>query len=226
MLVTLRYKLLSVSRAARRAARSALLALTFAGALSGAVVIDRIAAVVNQHPIKASDIDRDLRVTEFLNQEPLKLDTASRKKAGERLIDQEIIRTEIATGGYGRASDADVSSLLNSIRRDRFGGSDARIRQELSRYGLTEDALRAQLAWQLTVLKFIDERFRAGVLVTDQDVRNYYDAHRASYPKPFEAETAAIRTTLEGQQVNQQFETWLTAARKRAAVRYLEEGFQ
>jgi hypothetical protein len=49
------------------------------------VVIDRIAVIVDNHAIKTSDIDRDLRVTEFLNHEPL--DTTvnvKRKAAGTR----------------------------------------------------------------------------------------------------------------------------------------------
>jgi hypothetical protein len=86
--------------------------------------------------------------------------------------------------------------------------------------------LRAQLTWQMTVLKFIDERFRAGVLVSDEDVRGYYDQHRANFPQSFENASAGIRKNLEGEQVNQQFETWLAGARKRAVVQYREEAFQ
>jgi len=102
----------------------------------------------------------------------------------------------------------------------------ARLQQNLSRYGLSEDALRVQLTWQLTVLKFIDERFRASVLVTDEDVRNYYDQHRANFQKPFESESDSIRKSLEGEQVNQQFEAWLAAARKRAVIQFREEAFE
>ena len=199
---------------------------TLAWALSGAVIIDRIAVVVNRHAIKASDVDRDLRVTEFLNNEPAKLDAGSRKSAAERLIDQEIIRNEISSAGYHRVSEKDAESLLSNIRRDRFGGSDARLQQNLSRYGLSEDALRAQLTWQLTVLRFIDERFRASALVTDEDVRNYYDRHRANFQKQFESESDPIRKSLEGEQVNQQFEAWLAAARKRAVIQFREEAFE
>src|SRR5690242_2766095 len=45
--------------------------LLLASVLEGAVVIDRMAVIVGQHVIKASDVDRDLRLTEFMNREPL-----------------------------------------------------------------------------------------------------------------------------------------------------------
>ena len=70
--------------------------------LPGAVVLDRVAVVVNQHVVKASDIDRDLRLTDFLNNERFSEAAADRKKAAERLIDQEVIRNEISTGRYSR----------------------------------------------------------------------------------------------------------------------------
>ncbi len=196
------------------------------GSNQAGVIIDRIAVVVNRHPIKASDIIRDLKLTAFLNREPVKLDPATRRSAADRLVDQDIIRNAIASGGYTRATDADADHLMAQIRRDRFGNSAARMRQELMRYGLTEDQLHAQLLWQLTVLRFIDQRFRGGILVDDDDVRNYYTQHRAQYRGTLESETKTIRDTLEGEQVNQQFETWLDDARKRASVEFKDDAFQ
>ena len=63
-----------------------------------AIVLDRIAVVVGKVAIKSSDIERDIRVTAFLNHEPLVFTPDARKKAADRLIDQQIIRQEIATG--------------------------------------------------------------------------------------------------------------------------------
>ena len=200
--------------------------LALASALNAGVVIDRIAAIVGKQVIKASDIDRDLRVTAFLNQSPLNLNAQARKQATERLIDQTIIRNEIASGGYNRASDTDADHMLDQIRRERFGGSDQRLRQALAPYGLTEDQLRAQLLWQLTVLAFIDERFRPGVLVTDEEVRQYYDQHLAElkrqYPRDntFETLASKIRSNLEGERINEQFESWLESTRKQQRVEF------
>ena len=212
--------------------RGTLLLLALAGAAAGAVVIDRIAVVVGKHAIKLSDIDRDLRVTEFQNREPLNLSGAARKKAGGRLVDQTIIGDEIVNGGYQRPSESDADALAAKLRTDRFGGSDARMRQALAQYGITEDVLRAELLWQLEVLRFIDQRFRPGVNVTDEELRDYYNQHRSEltrqYPgaAAFETLEPKIREKLEGERINQAFEEWLDRARQRTRIEYKQEAFQ
>jgi hypothetical protein len=196
------------------------------GLSASVVVVDRIAIIVGNHAIKASDVERDVRLTDFMNRRPLDLSAAARKQAAERLIDQQILRTEIATGGFARATAADAERFQRDIERERFGGSAAQMRAELARHGLTEDELREYLLWQLTVLKYIDQKFRPGVSVSDQDVRSYYDQHvselKREHPKnsSFEAVQAAIRSTLEGEAVNREFENWIGEARKRTRVEY------
>ena len=212
--------------------RRIILLLGFTYVLQGAVVIDRIAAIIGKHVIKLSDIDRDLRVTEFLNREPPNFSSDAKHKAADRLIDQAIIRDEIATGGYSAPADDEAGALLNQLRHDRYGDSDSKLRAALSSYGLTEDQLRAQLLWQLTVLRFIGQRFQPGVLVMDEDVRTYYDQHLADlsrdYPQDssFEALEPKIRVSLEGERINQNFTDWLDAARKRNRIEYRQGAFQ
>jgi hypothetical protein len=198
----------------------------------GAVVLDRTAVVVGRRVIKSSDIDRELRVTAFLNHQPLVENAATKKEAADRLIDQQIIRQEIATGEYARATDSEAAALLNQIRTDRFGGADTRMRAELSRYGLTEAQLQAQLLWQLTVLRFINERFLPGVLVSDDDVRKYYDAHLADLKRQYPADNSfatlepKIRESLEGEQTNKQFVNWLEEARSRVWIEFHQEAMK
>ena len=100
--------------------RSTLIILAAVTALGGTVVIDRIAVIVGKQVIKSSDVERDLRLTEFLNREPLGLSVAARRKAANRLIDQQLIRIEIASGGYSRAPDSDAEALFRQIERERF----------------------------------------------------------------------------------------------------------
>jgi len=205
--------------------------LLLAGMFQAAVVLDRIAVIVGKHVIKTSDIERDLRLTQFLNRESLDLGSPAKRRAGERLIDQEIIRQEIVTGQYKRPADSEADALEKDFGRDRFGGSESRLREALRDYGLTEAQLRSQFLWQLTVLRFIDERFRPGVLVTDEEVRTYYDEHlgelRRQYPQKvgFDALKVKIRETIEGERVNQEFDRWLQEARKRYRIEYRQEAY-
>jgi hypothetical protein len=197
-----------------------------------AVVIDRIAVVVDKHVIKTSDIEREVRVAEFLNRAPLDTGLPVKRQAAERLIDQTVIREEMEKGGYSKSSAGEVDGLVKRMLAERFGDSAARFQQELTRYGLTESQLRLQLQWQMDVLAFLDQRFRPGVLVADDQVKSYYDQHRADlerqFPqlKTYEALEPKIRTSLEGEQLNKNFEDWVAAARKRDRIVYRQEAFQ
>jgi hypothetical protein len=200
--------------------------------LASAAVIDRIAVIVDRHVIKTSDIDRDLRTTQFLNDERMDLSLESRRKAAERLIDQSVIREEIEKGAFFRSDQASVAGMLKRLLQERFGGSSVRLKEELSRYGLTEEQLRTEMQWQSDVLNFIDERFRPGVLVTDEEVRSYYDQHTADlkrqFPqlKTYEGMEPKIRESLEGERLNQNFEQWIAEARKRDRIEYRQGAFQ
>ena len=196
------------------------------------VVVDRIAVIVDKRAIKTSDIDRDVRVTEFLNRQPLDTSVDARKKAADRLVVQTVIREEMEKGGYTKSTADELDGMVTGILNDRFGGSDARLRAELARYGLTEPQLRMQLQWQLDVLKFMDERFRPGIIVTDDQVRDYYGKYKTqlerNYPqlKTFEAMEPKIRAILESDQLSRNFDEWLEEARKRDRIVYRQEAFQ
>jgi hypothetical protein len=184
-----------------------------------ATIIDRIAAVVNSQPVKDSDIDRDIRLTDFMNQEALSFNEAKRKEAAQRLIEQRIIRREVQLGNYSRATPEQTGKFLDSLKQQRFGGNESRFRESLRKYGITEDELQSQLAWQLTVLNFIEERFRPAVLVPDTDIENYARAHPG-------IARAQIQEQLAAERVNQQYDSWMQSALKRAHVEYLEAGLK
>ncbi len=204
----------------------------FSALLSAAVVLDRIAVVAANHVIKASDIDRDIRLTDFLNRAQLNFSASAKRESAERLITQQIIRDEIVSGGYRRPPESEAAELEGQLLRDRFGGSREKMRDALERYRLTEPELRGQLFWQITVLQFINQRFQGGVVVTDEDVRGYYDQHladlRREYAKDSSFETLApkIRTSLEGERVNQAFNEWLDQARKSERVEFKAGAFE
>jgi peptidyl-prolyl cis-trans isomerase SurA len=199
---------------------------------AGSVVIDRIAVIVDKHVIKASDIGRDVRVTEFLNREPLNMNADVKKKAAERLIDQTVIREEMEKGGYARSSEAEADGMMKRLLTARFGGSEARLQQELAPYGLTEAQLKLQLQWQADVLRFLEQRFRPGVIVTDREAQDYYNQHKPDlerqFPqlKTFAALEPKIRASLEGERLNQNFDEWLAAARKRDRIVYRQEALE
>lgn len=211
--------------------RSIIIALAFSAILN-ATIVDQIAVIVRDRIIKDSDIERDIRVVDFLNQETLSFDEGARKTAANRLIDQAIIQREIDVGEYRTATEADAEQLLLQTQKEHYY-SPAVFNQALVKYGLTREQLKRYLRWQLTVLRFVDERFRPAVLVTDEEVEQYYKQHTSEFrnaataePKPLDEAAQQIRNTLVEQKVNQQFESWLNARRKAANIEYREESLK
>lgn len=206
---------------------------TAALAVSGmqAVIIDQIAIVVGNSIVKDSDISRDLRVTNFLNNEPLNLSEAARKIAANRLIDQIFIRKEIELGDYPVATPQQADQELNRLVQQRFE-TEAALQDRLRNYGITAPDLRSHFLWQLTVLRFIDTRFKPAVLITDKDVEQYYAAHAADFRRehPAKSSLADVRNEvndiLAAQRVDKLFFSWLDEQRKQTKIKLFERGLQ
>lgn len=205
--------------------------LALAPSLVPAVIIDRIAIVVGNSIVKDSDISRDLRVTSFLNGDPLNLSEQARKVAASRLIDQIFIRKEIELGDYPVATPEQADRELDRLVQERFK-SEASLQDALRKYGIIPPDLRSHFLWQLTVLRFIDSRFKPAALVTDGDIDNYYKEHAAAFNRehPGKSSLEDVRTEivdiLSAQQVNKMFFVWLDEQRKETKIRYLEASLQ
>lgn len=203
------------------------IAMLLSAALASPVIIDRIAIVIGNSIIKDSDISRDLRVTDFLNGDPLNISLAARKKAASRLIDQVFIRREIQIGDYAEASWKQANEELDKLKKQRFK-TEAAFEQALHRYQLSPLDLRTQFQWQLTILSFIDIRFKPAVIVTGAEIEKYYDAHKSelqrAYPGKASLEDLSqeIRQRITEEKVNQEFFSWLDAQRKNNKIQYLE----
>lgn len=190
------------------------------------VIIDQIAIRVDNSIIKDSDISRNIRVTDFLNDKPLAVNAAARKEAANRLIDQVFIREEIRVGDYPRAEWSEADQEIAKLKKARYKGAAA-FTQALAKYGLVEPDLRFEYHWQLTVLRFIDARFRPAVLVTDADIDKYLAEHRAQFQK-MDADDARdqVRDTITAQRVNDEFFAWLDDKRKLSTIQYFESGLK
>lgn len=201
------------------------------GCLAYPVIIDRVAVRVADSIIKDSDIDRNIRVTEFLNNQPLNIKGEARREASKRLIDQIFIRREIQLGDYPQASWQEADQQLNRIQKERYKTQGA-LQQDISRYGLVEPDLRFEFRWQLTVLRFIDLRFKPAVLVTDEEIQKYYTEHKAALARANPGKSSLddlrdqIRDILSGEKVNEQFFAWLDDQRKSNKVQFYEENLR
>lgn len=196
-------------------------------------VIDRIAVALDNQIITESEITLEIRLGAFLNGDPLDFSPGARRKAADRLVEQKLIRREIELGRYPEPGKEEVAAMLKQIQAQRFRDPED-YRQALEKYGVDERDLNAHLQWQLTLLRFIDARFRPGVQVSDEEIRAYFESEPAKGGQTadagkqpaFEDLRDQIREMLTNQRIDQLLNDWLAAARKRAHIVFLPEAFQ
>jgi hypothetical protein len=194
-------------------------------------IIDRIAISVGNQVVTESQIDEEVRLTEFLNQEKLNLDGAEKKKAAGRLIEQALVRREIE---FSRYPAPDVSEAGEAVQRiaARYK-TQTDYEQALQAYGITGTGLKLRLWWQATFLRFVDYRFRTGIQIPDADVQAYYQQQLDKWkqegiqPIPtLEDVRGNIEQTLTEQRIDQAMDRWLADTRTQVAIRFHDEALQ
>jgi hypothetical protein len=179
-----------------RAAMQALALLAAAGA-GRAEIIDRVAVVIGERVITESEMLLQMRVAAFLDAEPVKLDAAGKRQAAERLIAQTLIRREMELSRAPTPNLPEADAVLATVRKQPRLAGEEKFAAELARYQIGEEDLRQQLLWQLTLLRFVEYRFRSAV------------------------EKAGSERLLD-----QELERWLKQARAQTRIRFREEVFR
>lgn len=188
--------------------------LMLALASAPAAVLDRVAMVVGNQVFTESEVQDEVRLTQFLNQQPLDLGPEQRRAAAERLVDQQLIRNEMQLGGYPQPSQSEADAMLRNFRQEHYR-SMAQFRAALEKYGITEEQLKQHLLWQLAAVRFTDARFRpvAAPTLAAPSIQTA-DRLRAGADAP------------AGNSVDQQMEAWLKTARSQTRIDFKKEAFQ
>ena len=190
--------------------RTAPFVLIFA-VLAVADVLDRVAVVVGQDVITEGEVMDELRLSEFLASKPLDLGPAQRYAAAQRLVDQQLIRNEMKVANYKAPSSNDSDGMLREFREEHYP-ADAEFRMALQQYGITEDQVKDHLLWELTAIRFTDERFQAQIPGNPEQTAN----------RLAPGSTAPARQAS----VDDQLDAWLKEARAATRVVFKKEAFE
>jgi len=89
------------------------------------------------------------------------------------------------------------------------------------------------LLWQLTLLRFIDYRFRPGIQIPPPDVQAYYRQQvsewrqKGTNPIPtIEEARDQIEEILTQQRIDQALDQWIQDTRKQVNINYLDPGLK
>jgi len=196
---------------------------------AGAIVVDRIAVTVGNQVITETEILRDIALTAFLNGEKPSFTPEDKRKAADREVEQKLIRREMELGHYPEGTDDQAAELLDNAAKN-VGGEDE-LQRQLAAVGLTIRDLEQQLLWQLTLVRFIDLRFRPAIQVTAQDIQEYYSREFLPGQKPGQPIRLAdvrdeILETLSAQRADQQLDEWLKHEKAITRIDYKKEAFE
>ena len=194
-------------------------------------IIDRIAISVGNQVITEGQVVEEIRLTAFLNHEKLELSIAERKKAAGRLIEQALVKRDLDLSRYPVPTPSDADASLHDIKVSY--APESLYQQMLQEYGISEAALKRRLLWQLTLLRFVDFRFRPGIQIPEADVKTYYDQELTKWKKQgiqpvptLEDSRAKIEEILTQQRIDQALDTWMAETRKQMTINYLDKALK
>jgi hypothetical protein len=199
------------------------------------VVLDRAVAVVNRHVILGSDLDDEIRLS-ILDPNHAPQQELTRQQALEQLISRTLIEQQIRQEDMPsiEPSTEDVDARLHEIRTElpvcarQDCASDAGWKAFLVAHELTAERVQAYLRYRLEILRFIEQRFRQGIQISQQQIEVYYhdtllpQYRRGETIPPLDQVGPRIQEILLQQQVNALFDNWLTNLRQQGGVEVLD----
>ena len=145
-----------------------------------------IIAVVNGKEIALDDFSRELYRLErmILNAgKPLTCPqiTRLRTEVAEGLVRRELLFQEGKNKVH--VTDAEINGELDKLRGEFQSGAD---------FAKASAALRVQVEQALVIRKIIDDQFASKAVVTDKEIRSYYDENRDSFRQPEQVKASHI----------------------------------
>jgi hypothetical protein len=202
----------------------------------GAIQIDRVVAIVNGDLILESDVDEERRFAAF---QPYGAPsgTFSRQDAINRLIDRRLILQQDADQAMTPITDAEETADVLDLRKAIFAcrayncETDAGWQRFLADNGFTEAEFRLRWRERMTMLRFIEQRFRMGIRIEPAEIDQYYQdtllpeyASRHVPPPKVAAIRDRIQEILLQQQVGKLLDDWLKALRASGDVQMVRPG--
>jgi peptidyl-prolyl cis-trans isomerase SurA len=202
-------------------------------------VLDRVVAVVNKQAILLSDLDEEIQLS-ILDPNSVGGGALTPQRALDQLISRTLIEQQIRQEDMQaiEPSQQEVNDRIEQIRKQLPAcvhencASGAGWKAFLAAHGLTSERVESYLRYRLEILSFIEQRFRQGIQITQQQIETYY--HDTLLPQyapgeavpPLDQVASRIQEILLEQQVNALFGTWLDNLRDQGDVEVLDPALE
>ena len=149
-----------------------------------AEVVDRIVATVNNEIITQTELQaamepylRRMRSSGVGAEQQVALTEQIRTEVLDQLIDKKIAEQQVKQN-YINVTDEMVMGTIERIKEEK-GLTDAQLAQTLERDGYTLESYKTHLKEQIQRSQLVDRMVRSRIVITEQDIRKYYDANKS-----------------------------------------------
>ena len=200
-------------------------------------VLDGVVAVVNGDVILESDVDEERR---FEKIQPYRgsLSEFSRDRAVQRIIDRTLIQQQAVLEPEEVAvTDSELDKQLQTLRKDIPAcktyrcETDAGWAKFLGDNGFTVNEFQERWRKRMSLLRFIEIRFRNGTSITNDEIKDYYEktmlpeyAKQKVTPPKLDTISERIGEVLLQQQVGNLLRDWLKSLRAQGNVWVMRQG--
>jgi len=199
------------------------------------VTLDRVVAIVNGDLILQSDVEAEERFAAFQPfSEPKPV---THDELIQRLIDRTLIEQQMALEPEPPVTDEEVEAQLNTLRKAipecaaYHCETEAGWQRFVADHGFTVKEVEERWKQRMDVLRFIEDRFRMGIRITQADIDDYYKKtmlpvyEKEGVAPPAESTLAnRVQEILLQQRVNSLLDDWLNTLRAQGSVRVLKPG--
>lgn len=157
------------------------------------MVLDRVVASVNDEAVTLSEIQEEGQPVirkifqDFVGVErERRVGEAEQRLLGD-LIDRRMLY-QIAKKEGTLPSTAEVQGALEELKRNNNASDEAQFRALLRAEGLTLEQVRRTIGERLAIGRLLARQVRSSIILSEDDITNYYQANQAKFERTPEAE--------------------------------------
>ena len=129
--------------------------------------VDRVVVTINDTIITLTEFEEAANLNGINLEEP-----GNDYKFLEQIIDKTIIEQEAKKAGI-TVADSEVEQIIQELQ-SQYNLNEKTMEKTLKEQSLTEASFRNQWKFQLLTRKLIQKKIKGNVVVTDQEVKEYY----------------------------------------------------
>lgn len=151
-----------------------------------AEVVDRVVAVVNDDIVLLSELNQSLipyvkrlNASDYSEQEKDRILYKLKHDSLEALVERRLVDQEVKRHGLS-VSDGEVDATIERYKEKQYMTQDA-LEQALQEDGMTFADYREKVRQELLRPKLINISVKSKVVITDEDIKAFYEANKSLY---------------------------------------------